>query len=1095
MTSGFNKFLETGGEGAKGLTDGTEALFSSTISAANLKNSLPLRTDASRIVFSTKLDIADTLLLQAALDSKVANPLTSNIDAAQFEIFDLNNIKIDTTGSGTDIATVEYNGTGNITFDLDDIGDVASASNFTVDDRLITTDTVSGVKNIQQSAITVDDSGNMSGIGDLTASSKIDFNTCEELDVNATLNFANVVSLRATGGTVATMRTLNTTGTASDSISITSTAGGIELSSFSDINVVGGGLNVAGNPVLVSDTTPVVTDTIPRYFGTGGSLVRTTGLVVDDSDNITGISGLEADGNIDFDSCVNFRVSATQNLPSAIDLKTVGGSIASIVIENSSGTGVGSVTLQSTSGGVEFISDLGTKVQSGGLIVTETATEDDTSAVQIDVDAAGFADVHGIDITYETGGINAGDVEVGNLVNIDQSASLGGRVLGSVVVSTSGSATVDALGAGTGVNPILQQSGTFSDADSILVNAVDELADLSGGGAGNVSVFVADNDILVIGLSTKFAEIEFIVDTGASGSGVAPTFEYSIGVGTWAFFSPTDGTRGFRNSGNVLWDIADIPGWLVGLASEFLIRTTRTRNTLSTTPILDLVNVANTVEYSWDKDGIITAASVDITGQLTTSSNVLIDTVDSSTNTFYGFSTSASGIGNTLVGSLAGGSGNLTNNNLCIGISAGENATGSSQICVGTQAGKNSGSGTNCCYVGGLSGTGCTGIDNCCFGTGTMLNATTADDNVALGTGCLDNLLTGDLNVALGNDAANSYTGSESNNIVIQNTGVIGDSGMIRIGTSGTHTSAIFPSEILLEDNSNTVGWSVSTIQASSYSVELPFNAPVSDQNTVMTNKNNFASWSVNAPHPRGYIFDGRLGFLTDSTVSVAPVDCRNDTNVQNFSRTSATVNMATSGVLGIQTSDAPIAADTWYEINVIGDTSDSNSDTFIAIEAGSSLTQTGYDIKRKLGYVRSNSTSDIIDFTMHHLGNYRRVVYNDTSVNLQLLTPSGPAAGTTLETLDCSDLLPPGCTQFDMHIELDQDDDGDQFRFQNPDSGEVYANCVHRVGTGINTAPGAELNLTISNIGVNSSQELEWGCTAIGNVVDLVCVSYVQDL
>jgi hypothetical protein len=260
---------------------------------------------------------------------------------------------------------------------------------------------------------------------------------------------------------------------------------------------------------------------------------------------------------------------------------------------------------------VVIADDLGNVSGLESLAVDHTSAEADDFGVEVVVDAAGFADVKGVDIVYTTGPISAGEDEEAILINVDQSASTGGRLVGVEVVATGeGSAEIDALEVGATVHPVHQQSGTFADADSILVLAVDQTTALSSGGAGNVSTFVLDNDTVTIGDAAQYTELEFIVDTPASGSGIAPTFEYSTGVGTWAAFGPADGTNGMRNTGIVIWELADIPSWALGTGSEYLIRITRTRNSLGTTPILDLVQKASTVLYTWNADGDISNRSM-----------------------------------------------------------------------------------------------------------------------------------------------------------------------------------------------------------------------------------------------------------------------------------------------------------------------------------------------------------------------------------------------------------------------------------------------------------------------------------------------------
>lgn len=234
----------------------------------------------------------------------------------------------------------------------------------------------------------------------------------------------------------------------------------------------------------------------------------------------------------------------------------------------------------------------------------------DGNELHIESDAAGVGDVRAIDIAFASGAIDLGQNVGAILANIDQFGATGGNIIGLGILTTEGSADVYGLVAGTGVNPILQLSGILIDADSILVNAVDELTDLSDGGAGNVDIFVADDDTMTIGSAAMFETIEFLLDTISSGAGIAPVFEFSIGVGTWDTFTPVDGTNGMRNSGIIQFLETDIPTWAVGTGTEFLIRITRTRNFLSIAPIADKVQISAPTLFSWDADGNINANTV-----------------------------------------------------------------------------------------------------------------------------------------------------------------------------------------------------------------------------------------------------------------------------------------------------------------------------------------------------------------------------------------------------------------------------------------------------------------------------------------------------
>ena len=240
--------------------------------------------------------------------------------------------------------------------------------------------------------------------------------------------------------------------------------------------------------------------------------------------------------------------------------------------------------------------------------LTHTATSNEEHAIELIVDAGAFADVRALDIEYDAGTLTNGQEDAVMLININDFDALGGSIFAKEVLTTEGLSTVWGAKYGPQVGPFLQDSGTFAAMDSALVNAVNELADLLNS-ATNTSIFVADNDTVTIGDAAKFSDIEFILSTVASGAGITPTFEYSLGIGTWATFTPTDGTTGMKFTGLVAWDTDDIPSWATGTGTEYLIRITRTRNTLSTTPIAQLVQISQTVPFYWDEDGAVQALS------------------------------------------------------------------------------------------------------------------------------------------------------------------------------------------------------------------------------------------------------------------------------------------------------------------------------------------------------------------------------------------------------------------------------------------------------------------------------------------------------
>lgn len=119
--------------------------------------------------------------------------------------------------------------------------------------------------------------------------------------------------------------------------------------------------------------------------------------------------------------------------------------------------------------------------------------------------------------------------------------------------------------------------------------------------------------------------------------------------------------------------------------------------------------------------------------------------------------------------------------------------SGSLNTCVGYKAGN------TITTSAGNTALGCNALltaadahDNTAVGTNSLIVGTTAacNTNTAVGSRTLDMVVTGSGNLALGYLSGRGYTGAESNNILLGNQGVLGESGQIRIGTGGTHTAA-----------------------------------------------------------------------------------------------------------------------------------------------------------------------------------------------------------------------------------------------------------------------------------------------------------------
>ena len=102
----------------------------------------------------------------------------------------------------------------------------------------------------------------------------------------------------------------------------------------------------------------------------------------------------------------------------------------------------------------------------------------------------------------------------------------------------------------------------------------------------------------------------------------------------------------------------------------------------------------------------------------------------------------------------------------------------------------NTGSGVNTLYF-------CqNGSGNVAVGTGALTSLVSGNNNVAIGRisglpGALGQLVSGNNNLAIGYGAGLAYTSSESNNIVFSNSGVVSESNVMRLGTSGSGSGQV----------------------------------------------------------------------------------------------------------------------------------------------------------------------------------------------------------------------------------------------------------------------------------------------------------------
>ncbi len=188
-------------------------------------------------------------------------------------------------------------------------------------------------------------------------------------------------------------------------------------------------------------------------------------------------------------------------------------------------------------------------------------------------------------------------------------------------------------------------------------------------------------------------------------------------------------------------------------------------------------------------------------------------------------------------------------------------------------------------------------------------------------------------------------------------------------------------------------------------------------------------------------------------------------------------------------------SGNTWYAVYAIGDTTDVNSP--VAILSLSSVSPTmpaGYDVFRRVSWVRNDGSSNFRKFYSYGNATNRRIWFDSTLADLQAL--SGGNA-TAFSPVSLSAFVPSTSTFAHLLVGFENTGAGtatsDYLGLRPTGSTVTYANTLYRMAPGVGTSGSRETALM--NIPTNTSQSIDYAVTVANDSADVFAQGWEEDL
>lgn len=241
----------------------------------------------------------------------------------------------------------------------------------------------------------------------------------------------------------------------------------------------------------------------------------------------------------------------------------------------------------------------------------------------------------------------------------------------------------------------------------------------------------------------------------------------------------------------------------------------------------------------------------------------------------------------------------------------------------------------------------------------------------------------------------------------------------------------------------------------------------------------------------RGYVsgLELQLNATTPaSKIDVGPGACSDDAARYPLELAATlTADITASGANGLDTGSE--AASTWYYVFVIGDSSGVNPPASLLSASPTSPTlPTGYDLKRRVGSVRNDLSSDLVAFVQKGSGCDRRYYYDASFASREVLS-NGNA--TSFTVVDCSPLVPATSTLGYFQLGFETGASGqaaDVLRVKPAD----ITNALLRIRAGVVSSEKISVPAICP---LDASQQLKYNVTRAANRATILVTGFEEDL